>query len=279
MIGPKLEKFEKEIISLLNYYNGNISKINKEIFKKKLIYAFKYFYEELKIKIELNNSNIDKFIETFNEILKLKYNNYFVDLGTILEIYYEITNNNSNIELLNLKGYKLKNKINNIAYYFKYNDNKLFSFIYNINFYSLPLTEKYKLLDNITKIIIDTDNITLEELNNIIKYFFNIKENIIKDDINLKKIIFSHVLDFPLDNLPPGLIELECGVNNLTRLDNLPPTLQKLYCSNNQITHLNNLPKTLQDLICKNNLFTYDFEPTLKNIRNYNVSKLNDARI
>ena len=32
------EKFEKEIISLLNYYNGNISKINKEIFKKKLIY-------------------------------------------------------------------------------------------------------------------------------------------------------------------------------------------------------------------------------------------------
>ena len=161
----KLEKFEKEIISLLNYYNGNISKINKEIFKKKLIYAFKYFYEELKIKIELNNSNIDKFIETFNEILKLKYNNYFVDLGTILEIYYEITNNNSNIELLNLKGYKLKNKINNIAYYFKYDEknNKIFSIIYNINFYSLSLTEKYKLLDNITKIIIDTNKITIDD--------------------------------------------------------------------------------------------------------------------
>ena len=51
-----------------------------------------------------------------------------------------------------------------------------------------------------------------------------------------------------------NLTILDCRSNNLTSLDNLPINLQKLYCSSNQ--------------------FKYDFEPTLENIKKYNVSRI-----
>ena len=77
-----------------------------------------------------------------------------------------------------------------------------------------------------------------------------------------------------LNNLPPKLKELYCNNNQLTSLDNLPLNLEILYCDDNQLTSLDNLPTTLLELHCDNNPFTYNFELTLKNIRNYNDSKL-----
>ena len=76
-----------------------------------------------------------------------------------------------------------------------------------------------------------------------------------------------------LDNLPSNLQELYCYSNNLTSLDNLPNSLNALNCQNNKLTSLDNLPLNLQELYCYNNPLTYDFEPTLKNIRKYNTAR------
>ena len=66
---------------------------------------------------------------------------------------------------------------------------------------------------------------------------------------------------------------LDCRDNKLTSLDNLPPSLQELNCDCNYISNLDNLPNNLQELDCGNNPLKYDFEPTLKNIRNYNAAR------
>jgi protease II len=53
-------------------------------------------------------------------------------------------------------------------------------------------------------------------------------------------------------------------------LDKLPSTMLQLWCENNQLTGLPKLPFQLYSLHTYNNLFEYDFEPTLRNIREYN---------
>ena len=66
---------------------------------------------------------------------------------------------------------------------------------------------------------------------------------------------------------------LKCSYNKLINLDNLPPTLIELDCSWNELTSLDNLPLSLKKLNCDDNPLTYNFNPTLKNIRNYNTSR------
>ena len=75
-----------------------------------------------------------------------------------------------------------------------------------------------------------------------------------------------------LDNLPCGLIELNCSDNKFTQLDNLPNTLITLFCSFTKLKQLNNIPNSLKILHCDFNPFIYDFKPTLENIREYNIS-------
>ena len=87
---------------------------------------------------------------------------------------------------------------------------------------------------------------------------------------NLIQINCSYNKLTTLDNLPLGLQTLYCNNNKLTYLDNLPPGLKLLFCNNNQLTSLDNLPLGLQELVCDNNPFTYNFKPTLENIRYYN---------
>ena len=70
-----------------------------------------------------------------------------------------------------------------------------------------------------------------------------------------------------------NLHELNCGRNKLTSLDNLPPNLVELNCRYNKLTSLDNLPTNLQKLDYCGNPLTYDFEPTLDNIRKYNATK------
>ena len=67
-----------------------------------------------------------------------------------------------------------------------------------------------------------------------------------------------------------NLKKLNCSENKLTHLDNLPISLTILYCGANLITCLDNLPINLIELNCYNNPLTYDFNPTLENIRKYN---------
>ena len=76
-----------------------------------------------------------------------------------------------------------------------------------------------------------------------------------------------------LDNLPQSLETLDSGYNKLTNLDNLPPNLVELNCRYNKLTSLDNLPTNLQKLDYCGNPLTYDFEPTLDNIRKYNATK------
>ena len=47
------------------------------------------------------------------------------------------------------------------------------------------------------------------------------------------EVVYDH-----LDNLPIGLIILDCSHNELFHLDNLQPGLQILYCWNNKLTQL-----------------------------------------
>ena len=51
--------------------------------------------------------------------------------------------------------------------------------------------------------------------------------------------------------------------------------LKILICGNNRIIQLNNLPPGLKELECYYNPFIYDFEPTLENIKKYNASNAN----
>jgi len=84
----------------------------------------------------------------------------------------------------------------------------------------------------------------------------------------------SRELEWLKPSLPLTLKELWCTENQITSLDNLPSNLQKLSCSINKLTSLDNLPPTLEILDCINNPFTYDFEPTLENIRKHNTSRM-----
>jgi len=59
--------------------------------------------------------------------------------------------------------------------------------------------------------------------------------------------------------------------NAIARLDNLLPTLTEFYCYSNGIATLDNLPPTLEILLCNYNPLIYDFQPTLENIRKYNL--------
>ena len=86
---------------------------------------------------------------------------------------------------------------------------------------------------------------------------------------NLKTLYCSNNNITNLDNLPLTLITLYCHNNKITTLDNLPLTLTTLYCAFNKITSLDNIPSTLTDLYCSYNPFTYDFNPTLENIRKH----------
>ncbi len=72
----------------------------------------------------------------------------------------------------------------------------------------------------------------------------------------------------------PNLKKLKCSYNKLTKLDNLPSNLEELECYNNQLTSLDNLPSGLQELVCLDNPFNYDFEPTLENIRLWNLGSV-----
>ena len=66
--------------------------------------------------------------------------------------------------------------------------------------------------------------------------------------------------------------ELDLSKQGLTELPDLRKytNLKKLNCSYNKLTHLDNLPINLTKLDCSNNPLTYDFIPTLENIRKYN---------
>jgi Leucine-rich repeat (LRR) protein len=107
---------------------------------------------------------------------------------------------------------------------------------------------------------------------------FNCENNQIKSLNNfpatLEKLDCSNNQITSLDNLPVNLKELECSNNKITSLDNLPTNIKGLFCSHNKITSLDNLPASLQTLECDNNPLIYDFEPTIKNIRNYNNNKV-----
>ena len=102
-----------------------------------------------------------------------------------------------------------------------------------------------------------------------------------------------------VDNLPASLSYLDCANNQLTSLDNLPASLSYLNCCNNQLTSLvnlptsslfyldctgnqltclENLPTTLQYFYCYNNPLVYEFEPTLRNIREYNKQNIHTFR-
>ena len=89
-------------------------------------------------------------------------------------------------------------------------------------------------------------------------------DNTIKLDCGHNKIT-------SLDNLPPTLTYLNCAFNQIVSLDYFPPTLEKIICRKNKITSLDNFPTTLEELDCYNNPLLYDFEPTLENIRKYNL--------
>ena len=71
------------------------------------------------------------------------------------------------------------------------------------------------------------------------------------------------------------ITELNFFGTNLTILPDLSRyiNLKKIKCTETQITSLDNLPKSLIDLNYYNNPFTYNFDPTLENIRNFNKSR------
>ena len=68
-----------------------------------------------------------------------------------------------------------------------------------------------------------------------------------------------------------SITELDLSYKGLTQLPDLSlyTNLKNLNCSQNQITSMNNLPHTITDLDCADNPFTYDFIPTLENIRKH----------
>ena len=73
-----------------------------------------------------------------------------------------------------------------------------------------------------------------------------------------------------------SITKLDISKRNLTQLpDDIDKytNLKILHCLYNQLTNLDNLPPNLQRLDCSGNPLTYDFEPNLENIRNYNVSR------
>ena len=79
-----------------------------------------------------------------------------------------------------------------------------------------------------------------------------------------------------MGNKYSSYIELNISNKSLTQLpDDIGKytNLKVLYCWANQITSLDNLPPNLQELDCDCNPLTYDFEPTLANIRNYNTAR------
>ena len=114
---------------------------------------------------------------------------------------------------------------------------------------------------------------SITELNISYQGLVNLPDDIDKYT-NLKILDCSENKLTSLDNLPQTLKNLYCGYNEITSLDNLPPTLEILICVCNKITSLDNLPPSLEYLSCVNNPFTYNFKPSLENIRNYNASRM-----
>ena len=90
---------------------------------------------------------------------------------------------------------------------------------------------------------------------------------------NLKTLDCNNNSITQINNLPLSLTELYCSYNKITSLDNLPLSLIKLDCINNQITSLDKLPLSLTKLDCYNNPLTYNFNPTLENIRKHNQTR------
>ena len=73
-----------------------------------------------------------------------------------------------------------------------------------------------------------------------------------------------------------SITELNISQKVLTQLpDDIDKytNLQILHCNDNQFTSLDNLPPNLQELYCEYNPLTYDFEPTIENIRIYNTTR------
>ena len=113
----------------------------------------------------------------------------------------------------------------------------------------------------LTTLNISDNNLT--ELPNNINKYTNLKI------LNCSCIFFSN-----LDNIPQSLETLYCTNNKLSNLNNLPETLIELNCSSNKLTQLDNLPQSLKILNCFYNPLKYNFEPSLENIRNYNLSNI-----
>lgn len=112
--------------------------------------------------------------------------------------------------------------------------------------------------------ILEIDGQDLTELpSDLLQYtnliILNCKNNRITDLVNLPPTLlelycgYNEITEFPPNSLPESLLLLHCNINYITDLDNLPLNLKELDCGNNEIFLLDYLPPTLNTLFCHSN--------------------------
>lgn len=72
-----------------------------------------------------------------------------------------------------------------------------------------------------------------------------------------------------IDNLPLQLKVLRCNNCGIRTLNNLPDSIIQLYCHDNEINKFDKLPSNLKILCCVNNPLEYNFQPTIRNIKQF----------
>jgi len=118
---------------------------------------------------------------------------------------------------------------------------------------------------NCTSYLIDgSNNTNIDDLTGI-QYFDNLQSLEITNMLNPyipalpPNLIYLDCGFNQLTTLPPlpnSITELKCWYNSLSSLPNIPNQLEYLYCNNNQLTVIPNVPTTLRNLTCNDNLLT-----------------------
>ena len=123
---------------------------------------------------------------------------------------------------------------------------------YHGNYFD-ELTKTFFHFDSLSDELVESMEKIMDEL-----FYVSASFKMIKNDFDKHRYVYFQNVKLEgednkiicLDNLPNGLVNLNCSYNQITLLDNLPNSLLTLNCNGNIISSLDNLPCNLKNLTC-----------------------------